>query len=733
MGGGVAAGERTLEQGLGSDDAEERRQATAELGGLPEGAAVPLLLRALGDEDWRVRKEATLAARALGAAPALIEALVEALGDGDNVGLRNAAVDVLQSVGAAATPALAGALGHLDADGRKLCVEVLGKGRDPAALTALGAALDDPDENVRQGALEAVAALGALSRDRAARVLLSRLDDADHVVRLTALSGLTALAVPIPWERLAPLVEDPTLRPAALSAAALVASPEAARALGRVLAGARGNAFDLALTALGQLADGPHRDSVAPALAEGGAELGRRLVAAALPDGRGDDALPRRAIALRLGALAGAPGVVDAAVLALAEDALAETAQQVLGALGAAALPELVARLSAPDASSPPEARAALVDAVACAALPGDLPGETAYAAAAALRRAARDPERQVAVRALLALARLGSAEDLEIVAAATTEGGRGPGAAAETALAALAARFPVAARALARRLARDEGALLPAAIAIGAAAGSSPFEESDAAFLAQAATAGDPRARRAAVHAVAEVRAAAGARFATALEVLRISLADEEHEVRVAAARALGRLCTARDAPRASDVLDLVDRSGEGDLVAAAVRAIGEGLGLAYGDPTGTVAPPPELVPALGLFARGAPSPVAMAAVEALGQAQRAGAPSAVGALAAALDHPDEAVVKAALLKLSGAAAAPGALDALGRGLSHPQPLVRVLAVEMLAAAPPDDARRFLGQRRLVEPDRRVKEAIARALGPGAGAPPGPGPEGGG
>jgi HEAT repeat protein len=697
----AAAAPATLSHALSSDDAEERRQATAELGGVALDAALPLLVRALGDEDWRVRKEATVAARAFGPAPALIDALVGALDDADNVGLRNAAVDVLSSAGQAATPALAAALGRrdgrLDADARKLVVETLGKGRDPAALGVVAAALGDPDENVRQGAMEAVAGLGALDLPRAEALLLGRLDDRDRIVRLTALTGLTGLGVAIPWARLAPLLADPTLRSAALAAASLGDDPEAARALASALAGARGAAFDQALQGLGRLAEGPCAASVAEAIRAAGPELGRRLVAAAAPDsadaGDGDDdTASRRATALLLAAAAGvavAPGVVAAAVAALAEEQLADAAQRALAALGAPALPEMVARLG--DASVPAEGRAALVDAVGEVMAGG---GAAALLAEplAALRRAARDPERQVAVRALSALSRLGEAKDLDLCADLVLAEARPLAAAAEGALAALAARFPAAARAFVDSSDGDEARILAAAIALGAVVSAADFGERDATFLAHAAIMGDPRARRAAVHAVSEVRAA-GAPFPAAMEVLRLALTDEEHEVRVAAARALGRLCTAKDAPHASDVLDLVDRSGQADLVATTVRAIGEGLRLAR--EAGRAAAPDDLVPALGLFARGAPSPVAMAAVEALGQAERAGAPSAVEALAAALDHADVAVVKAALLKLAASAggaegasgpAAQAALRALERGLDHPDAAVRVLAAEMLA-----------------------------------------------
>jgi HEAT repeat protein len=673
----VGAAAASIERALGWNDAEERRQATAELGSAPLDVALPLLVRALGDEDWRVRKEATIAARAFGAAPTLCDALIAALDDRENVGLRNAAVDVLASAGSAATAALGAALPKLDADGRKLVVETLGKGKDSEALQAVRPALDDPDDNVRQGAIEAVAALGAVARDGAEEILIARLDDRDRVVRLTALEGLTALGVAIPWSRLAPLLEDPTLRGSAIAAAAISGSPEAPRALASVLATARGSAFDQALRALARLADGPLASAVADALADGGPDLGQRLVAAALPDAQGDDRGGRRATALRLASAARAPGVVDAAILALADDLLAEPAQRALATMGATALPEVIARLD--DASLGADVRASLVDTVGRASN-AETGGADRIATLAALRKAAADPERQVAMRALVALSKLGGEADLEIVAELTLARARVLAAAAETALAALAARWPAAAIALADRLSARERSLLPAAVLLGASAGALPFDDRHAAFLAHAATAEDAGARRAAVCAVAEARAAAGAAFPGAMEILRIALADEEHEVQIAAARALGRLCIAKDAPRASSVLDLVERSGRSDLVAAAVRAIGEG----FGEAREGAEPPPDLVPALGLFARGAPSAVAVAALDALAHARRAGARSAESALVAALDHPDEAVAKAALLKLSVVSDDAVGRQTLDRALHHPRPSIRALAAEL-------------------------------------------------
>jgi HEAT repeat protein len=81
----------------------------------------------------------------------------------------------------------------------------------------------------------------------------------------------------------------------------------------------------------------------------------------------------------------------------------------------------------------------------------------------------------------------------------------------------------------------------------------------------------------------------------------------------------------------------------------------------------------------------------VAIAAVDSLAHAHRVDvddggspdAPAAVEALAGALDHPDEDVAKAALLKLGSAGEA---LAALEGALGHPSAAVRVLAAEILA-----------------------------------------------
>jgi HEAT repeat protein len=705
-----AADAESIRLALSSANAEERRLATSRLGDLDPADAIPFLVGALGDEDWRVRKEATVAARNISTDSGLVDAMIYVLRAGDNVGLRNAAVEVLAGTGSAATPGLRAALRVLDADGRKLAVEALGGGCDPASLGPLEDLLArDADDNVREAAALAIAQLGVIAPARVQEILLRSLDDRDRLVRLTALEGLSTLRAATPWERLAPLFDDPMLRGAAIAAAALSDRPEAAQALARELGRARGGAFTHALLALAQLADGPLSARVEAALRTEGPELGARLAQLAADV---TQPIELRAMALRLAAAARAEAAAGAAFAALSEEMLADAARSALRVLGAPALPSMLAHLN--DPAAPVDARAQLVDVLA--EIASNHRGAVAMGVLDALRDAARDDERDVAGGALSALARLGDEADLALTAAGTLSTQRAIAAAAEAALSTLSGRYPEAARAHVARLVQSEPYHLAAALIMGALAALGADEIEDAAFLAHVATTGNTDARRAAVLAVAEIGGAA------AMEVLSFALADEEREVRFAAARALGRRCVALASPSPSEILDLVERTGASELVATTVRAVGEGMSLAYSERRSAppAPPPPELISVLALFARGAPSAVALAAVDALGQTIAAGTIAACDAIAAALEHPDPPVAKAAAFKLAETALG---REALGRSLEHPAPSVRLLAVDMLAEVDLSGARARLTRRALIETDRDVRAAIDRALSPGSRA----------
>ncbi len=164
-----------LTKKLKSGDVEERREAAVDLGraGRP---AVPALLLALGDADWRVRKTAVEALVALHGGD-VISGLISTLSDHDNAGARNSAIEALVHIGEEAVDALLAALATPDVDVRKFIVDILGDIRDRRAVPALIERLDDADENIRMAAAEA---LGKLKDRQAVDALIACLGRYDQ-------------------------------------------------------------------------------------------------------------------------------------------------------------------------------------------------------------------------------------------------------------------------------------------------------------------------------------------------------------------------------------------------------------------------------------------------------------------------------------------------------------------------------------------------------------------------
>lgn len=164
-----------LSRKLESSDAEQRREAVIDLGQAGR-EAVPLLLRALGDRDWRVRKTAVESLVALGGDD-IIAGLVQRLSAEDNAGARNSAIEALVQIGSAAVGPLLPLLGTGDPDVRKFAVDILGDIRDSGAVPGLLERLKDADENVRVAAAEA---LGKLRDRRAVEALIACLSADDQ-------------------------------------------------------------------------------------------------------------------------------------------------------------------------------------------------------------------------------------------------------------------------------------------------------------------------------------------------------------------------------------------------------------------------------------------------------------------------------------------------------------------------------------------------------------------------
>jgi len=669
---------------IGSEDPEERRRAALELGELEPGLAAASLLVLLGDEDWRVRKEAVAVAQALAPDPSMLAALVSALGPSENIGLRNATVEALGSFGNDAVDALAAAMASLDSDGRKLAAEALARTGQASALMVLRGLLRDLDPNVCVAAVEAIAALGIDGSLEVVPVLLSCLDASEQFTRLAALDGLRALGVHLPWDRLARL-REPVLEHAIIASIGQSGDTRAALPLISALPHARGGTLVETLRSVVDLArsgPAPARELKAMA-ADLDAATRDRLIGLA-SDVEGGEG--RGMALLALGAL-GVPGAAGHVLDALGDEMLQGAAEEALDWLGPLAVRPLVER--AGSASS--MGRAACIEIAA--RLTDDANADTVRREAL---EALADPTPEVVRAALGALSLVGDERSLEPVARLlTTDAAPTLGRAAETSLAVLAARFSDAARALARRAEPGSPEAHAAAVLIRVLG--PPVRgslDADVEFLAAALSSDLPAVRRASLSALGAIGGA------LAVEPIALALTDEEREVRLAAVRALGRLrSTEGEALGTAQLVALSERPGDDELVIFALLALGE---------TGDA----RALPILRPFVRSGDPNAAVAAIEALGAFPEA---RRLDALIDGLSHSASEVVKAAVRAL-GESSDGRVLAHLSVSLEHEAWDVRRLAADVLARHG-EGAGGPLRARLAVEEDPLVREAIGRAL----------------
>lgn len=668
-----------------SDDPETRRQAAAALRDLDPEQAAPGLIQALGDEDWRVRKEGVLTAAALAPAPAVLKALVAALEPSENVGLRNAVVEALAAFGPDAVDALAVALSSLDADGRKLAAEALSRTAQATAVPVLRGLLRDPDCNVAVAAVEALTALGAARAEEVEVILRSCLDAPNGFVRLAALDGLGRLGIALPWERLDRLRTDELVAPALLSSMGRSGDERAAQFLVDALSRARGGTLLEALRAVVELAR--TGDARVRALQHAAASLDPEVEARllAMLDGESDG--DARVVALlALGALGTRRAPVRAAQ-ALDEEELEGAAEEALDWLGSTAVLPLLEH----GAGSEPQQRAAALE-IAVRLSDGSNGDRVRAEALAALSH----PAPEMVRAALGALAVVGDGSTLSDVAA-TLARVTSPSLrrAAESALAVLAARFADPARALAQAAKPGSPETEVAAVVIrvlGPPVRGSLAE--DVEFLAAALTSTNPDVRRASIEALGAVGGA------LALEPLSLAIYDEERSVRLRAVRALGRLRSAEgEVLGLQQLIALAEGSADEEVALAALLALGETADN-------------RALPILRPLVRAGDPKAAVAAIEALGAFPES---RRFDALIDGLSHPAMEVVKAALRALGECSDARVLLH-FGVALDHEAWDVRRLAADLLgrcggAAVAPLRAR--LG----VEEDPLVREAIGRAL----------------
>jgi chemotaxis protein methyltransferase CheR len=221
----------TLGAEIGSRNPEVRWRVAAVLADLPGAEPEALLLRLMGDTDYRVReKSVSILARRF--SPRIADACVETLSGTRDPLRRAAAAGVLARVGEAGRPALLSALSHESPTVRLAAARSL-PGRHAAAPTvaALEAAMRlDADANVRAAL---ILALGRSGRREALAPLLLELASPSLWLRVHALEALGEVGDPAVAPRLLPLLNDASLRDGVLRAFARLESPAPAEELAR--------------------------------------------------------------------------------------------------------------------------------------------------------------------------------------------------------------------------------------------------------------------------------------------------------------------------------------------------------------------------------------------------------------------------------------------------------------------------------------------------------------------
>ena len=227
---------RELIKRISDSNVETRREAVESIKGRGDDACIPLLLKAMEDVSWRVRKTAVDILFDDYPLERYIPGLIQLLYIDDNAGARNSAIESLIRLGKKATPFLIEAFKTPNKDVRKFIIDVLGEQRDSRSLPLMLEAIRDEDENVSATAVEHLGKVGEIS---VVDALIDILDNGDlwvaypaadalgrignskalpHLLRALkrkplrepVLKALGRFSDPSTLEAVAPLLEDPS-------------------------------------------------------------------------------------------------------------------------------------------------------------------------------------------------------------------------------------------------------------------------------------------------------------------------------------------------------------------------------------------------------------------------------------------------------------------------------------------------------------------------------------------
>jgi len=422
---------------LQTDDLETRKAALIALGRIGDASAVPALSKLLDDDDELVVIAAGALAK-IGDRQAF-EALLKLLGHA-NTTVRQAAIGALNSIGHPDMGAkMEELLVHADPLIRESAVRIAGYFGYERCIRLLLERAGDAEENVRRSAVEHLAyldhaevlpvlcrtvrkdtprvraaaakALADFESPEARNALLAALSDSDSWVRYFAARSVGKQRCTEAMEALSRLVKEDKaahVRIAAVKALGMIGDPEAVSVLMDVADSPEEDLAVTALSALGRMEDAKAREKLLKTLRSSSAAL--RLGAVKGLGQRCDESVintlqwvaaaeEEEEVALasiEALAAAGTPEAVSSLIDLTLESSRREAAVEALSGLGDEQLAAMAAGFSAHQT----EARLAVIDVLLRMKRP---------AATEILTQALGDREEKVRIRAIQALARLGS------------------------------------------------------------------------------------------------------------------------------------------------------------------------------------------------------------------------------------------------------------------------------------------------------------------------------------
>jgi HEAT repeat protein len=212
-----------------------------------EDACISLLLKAMEDPNWRVRKTAVEILFDDYPVNKYIHGLTGLLFIEDNAGPRNAAIESLVRLGKEAVPFLVEAFSTPNKDVRKFIIDILGEQSDPRSLPLMIEAIRDEDQNVRAAAVEH---LGKLREPSVTNALIEILDGEDLWTAYPAADALGRIGHSKAVPHLVRALERKALREPVLKALGLISDKSALGSVVSLLTDPSRNIREQALIAL---------------------------------------------------------------------------------------------------------------------------------------------------------------------------------------------------------------------------------------------------------------------------------------------------------------------------------------------------------------------------------------------------------------------------------------------------------------------------------------------------